>query len=122
MSKELLQFNTERDIEEILKLISEYMRITYIKEVENAITASRQRNQIEIPKEALLLEAFIPFAPEENKPLLEEISNLFKYEQIMRLVIPNIISEQEESTDSINLKNIILRVLLYKIIKDMQNK
>ncbi len=108
----------DRDIEEILKLITDYIRLTYISEIEEAIAECQLENIVALPKEAQLMLAFIPFMPDDSRDILEDIAEVFKYEQVIRQIMPAILPNSN-NLEELNLQNIILRLLIYTIIKEI---
>ncbi len=108
----------DRDIEEILKLITDYIRLTYISEIEEVIGKSNPDNLVALPKEAQLMLAVIPFMSDDSRDLLEDIADVFRYEQVIRQILPTILPNAQ-NLEKLNLQNIILRLLIYTIIKEI---
>ncbi|OON95331.1 MAG: hypothetical protein ATN36_08650 [Epulopiscium sp. Nele67-Bin005] len=118
MENALLNFDVERDLEEMLHLITDYMRTTYVSEIQYEMQTCTPIQ--EMPKEAQLLWSLIPFVPEENRKPLLELAELFKYEQIIKQIMPKILPDEPTGAgEELTIKNIVIRVLLYKIIKEL---
>ncbi|ONI45011.1 hypothetical protein AN640_05075 [Candidatus Epulonipiscium fishelsonii] len=115
----MLDFNVEQDLEQILKLIAEYMYNKYISEVEEEILNYQNTTKEPLPNEAQLIQAIAPFTSEENSKALMEIVEVFKYNQIIEHMLPKILPKTGANSEQDILTNIVTRMLLYKIIQNM---
>lgn len=124
MNNHLLQINAERDLAEILKLIEEYLRRTYIKDVEREMIRCREKCEHRPTKEIELLLAIEPFIKDDKKKNCEEIIKVLRYEQIIREMMPVFFSKDimRENRQEDPIRTLMIKLLMYKMLDTLEKK
>ena len=126
----LLRINIDRDLNEIAKLIKGYMTKTYINDLTKEVFRCEQQCKGHMSKEAQLVEALIPFTPDDKKEILRQISRFMRYEQVAQAMLPRLLGPQTSSEegmrqDGLNsdqfIKETIVKVLLFKIMSSIDS-
>ena len=122
----LLRVNIERDLNEISKLIKSYMTKTYIKDLTQEVFRCDQQCKGNMSREGQLIEALLPFVPDEKRGMLNEMNRLLRYEQVANIMLPRLIGKghgegmRQESDQFI--KETVVKVLLFKIMSTIENR
>lgn len=126
----LLRINIDRDLNEIAKLIKSYMTKTYINDLTKEVFRCEQQCKGHMSREAQLIEALIPFTPDDKKDILTQVSRLMRYEQVAQAMLPRLIGPLTSPVegmrqDGLNsdqfIKETIVKVLLFKIMSSIEN-
>ena len=126
----LLRINIDRDLNEIAKLIKSYMTKTYINDLTKEVFRCEQQCKGHMSREAQLIEALIPFTPDDKKDILTQVSRLMRYEQVAQAMLPRLIGPltppvEGMRQDGLNsdqfIKETIVKVLLFKIMSSIVN-
>lgn len=126
----LLRINIDRDLNEIAKLIKSYMTKTYINDLTKEVFRCEQQCKGHMSREAQLIEALIPFTPDDKKDILTQVSRLMRYEQVAQAMLPRLIGPltphvEGMRQDGLNsdqfIKETIVKVLLFKIMSSIEN-
>ena len=127
----LLRINIDRDLNEISKLIKSYMTKTYINDLTKEVFRCEQQCRGHMSKEAQLIEALIPFIPDDKRDVLTQVSRLMRYEQVAQVMLPRLIGQiappiegmrQDRPEADQFIKETIVKVLLFKIMSTMENR
>lgn len=123
---QLLRVNIDRDLNEISKLIKSYMTKTYIDDLTKEVYRCEQQCKGNMSREAQLVEALIPFLPDEKKGVLNEVSKLLRYEQVASVMLPRLVGKtyvegMRQENDQF-IKETIMKVLLFKIMSTLENR
>lgn len=124
MEKDEITLNLEQDLNEIASLIWGYMDKKYIGAIKKKIDGYRSESEANMCKEAQLLQALMPFLPDENK-ILQLIVDAMVYND----VIEKSLAEHEELTtlyrdenkDCQQLKKLVYKLIMFKLIKTIEN-
>ncbi len=114
MEKDELVVNLEQDLNEISALIWGYMDKKYIKQLRKKLNGYRSECENNLCKEAELLQAIMPFMPEQKK-VLQFIVDAMVYNDM----IERSFNEHKELQDLYRDKNQDkeqLKKLMYKLI------
>lgn len=126
----LLRINIDRDLNEIAKLITGYMTKTYINDLTKEVFRCEQECKEHMSREAQLVEALIPFTPDDKKDILRQISRFIRYEQVAQAMLPKLLGPQEMREEGMRqegvngdtfIKETIVKVLLFKIMSSIEN-
>lgn len=123
---QLLRVNIDRDLNEISKLIKGYMTRTYIEDLTKEVFRCEQQCKGNASRESQLIEALIPFLPNEKRGVLNEVNRLLRYEQVANVMIPRLIGKdltegmRQESDQFI--KETVVKVLLFKIMSTIESR
>lgn len=124
---QFMRINLERDINEITKLIKGYMTKTYINELTQEVFRAEEACKHNRSKEVQLLEALIPFLPNEKRGLFEEVGKMLKYEQVANVMLPKILTSysgkgmRQENNEQF-MQEIVIKALLFKIMNTIENR
>ncbi|MGL4737755.1 MAG: hypothetical protein ACRCW2_09915 [Cellulosilyticaceae bacterium] len=128
MDNQLLRVDIDRDLGEIMKLITKYMEKTYIKEIEKEMLECARKCEHNQTKEVELLRALIPFVPEEKQETMEQVVKMMVYDQIVKQTLPKLITLQQmrgegesKSLDSKG-KELVGSFILYKLLFNLEKK
>ncbi|MHC1748505.1 MAG: hypothetical protein AB9856_09005 [Cellulosilyticaceae bacterium] len=123
----VLNIDIDRDVEAILNLIYEYMDKTYIGDLEEHVNFYRKDYSKDQSKEAELLKALVPFVPEDKQKVVEDVSDIFRYEHILRKAVPSAIGVRsgknydKDNKDEV-LNQLIVKIILYKLLLNIENR
>lgn len=126
---QLLRINIDRDLNEISKLIKSYMTKTYINDLTKEVFRCEQQCRGNMSKEAQLIEALIPFMPDDKKLVLDQVRKMMRYEQVAEVMLPRLIGQgtppiagmRQDSNEQF-IKETIVKVLLFKIMSTIENR
>lgn len=123
----VLNIDIDRDVEAILNLIYEYMDKTYIEDLEHHVDLYRKSYDKDQSKESELLKALVPFMPEDKQKPMEELSDVFRYEHILRKAVPSAIGKRDGSGFNKDNKDeifnqLIVKIILYKLLLKIENR
>lgn len=128
MDNQLLRVDIDRDLGEIMKLITRYMEKTYIKEIEKEMLECARKCEHNQTKEVELLRALIPFVPEEKQETMEQVVKMMIYDQIVKQTLPKLITVPQMRGDGDNKtlegmgKELVGSFILYKLLFNLEKK
>lgn len=125
----LLRINIDRDLSEISKLIKTYMTKTYINDLTKEVFRCEEQCKGHLSREAQLIEALIPFMPDDKKLVLDQVRRMMRYEQVAEVMLPRLISQAAPNAAGMRqdnseqfIKETIVKVLLFKIMSTIENR
>ena len=124
LEKDEVALNLEQDLSEIATLIWGYIDKKYIGVIKNKIEGYRSESEANMCKEAQLLQALMPFLPEE-KQVLERLIEVMVYND----VIERSLKEHEELTmlyrdenkERQQIKKLVYKLIMYKLIRTIES-
>lgn len=126
MDHQLLNVDIDRDLNEILKLVTKYMEKTYIKEIEREMLDCARRSEHNQTKEVELLRAIIPFVPEEKQAPMEQVVKMMIYNQIVKQTLPKLITTTPMRGESKGIdgmsKELVGSFILFKLLFNLEEK
>lgn len=124
MNNKLMHIDAERDLTEILKLIEEYMKRTYIKELEREMIRCREKCEHTPTRELELLVALEPFIQGSKRKVCEDLIRFLKYEQVAKEMLPLFFPShmRQEEVQEDQVKQILVKLLLYKVMDSVEKK
>lgn len=125
MDNHLLNIDIDRDLNEILKMVSKYMEKTYIKEIEKEMLECARKCEHNQTKEVELMRAIIPFIPEDKQGPIEQVVKIMIYDQIVRQTLPKLISmpgSRSDGKNNIISKELVGSFILYKLLFNLEKK
>lgn len=123
MEKDELAINLERDLNEIAALIWGYVDQKYIGTIKRQIDGYRNESQAHMCKEAQLLQALIPFVPEENRIFQMLFDAIIYNDVIERSFAEHRELEtlyRDEDKDKQQLKKLVYKLIMFKLIKTIE--
>lgn len=124
MNEQLLRLNIDRDLNEIMRMVKEYMNKTYIQEIESELYRVQVGYRNESSKEAELLRALIPFMPQDKQPMLSDVVRIMRYEQVASEMMPRFVGHHRGRTmqGDDKIKELIVKLMIYKMLDSMENR
>lgn len=124
LEKDEITLNLEQDLNEIAALIWGYMDKKYIGVIKNKIDGYRSESEANMCREAQLLQALMPFLPEEKR-ILQMLVEAIVYND----VIERSLKEHEELTvlyrdengERQQLKKLVYKLIMFKLIRTIEN-
>ena len=124
MERDEIILNFEQDLNEIAGLIWAYMDQKYISAIKNKIDGYRGECEANLCKEAQLMQALMPFLPEENH-VLQMLVDALVYND----VIDKSLEEHKELTtlyrdenkERQQLKKLVYKLIMFKLIKTIED-
>ena len=114
LEKQEIASQIQEDINEISRLVWDYLDKKYMNMIYNKVDGYRNEGAISECKEAQLLQAMMPFLPEQKK-MLGVLVDVLTYNQVIEKSI-----EEHEGTSSLlrdsNKEKEDIKKLLYKVI------
>ena len=124
MEKDEIALNFEQDLNEIAGLIWGYMDQKYIRVIKSKIDGYRGECEAHLCKEAQLLQALMPFLPEESN-ILQMIIDALIYNDV---IDKSLEEHQELSTlyrdenkERQQIKKLVYKLIMFKLIKTIEN-
>ncbi|MBU3803725.1 MAG: hypothetical protein H9872_03050 [Candidatus Cellulosilyticum pullistercoris] len=124
MEKDEIVLNFEQDLNEIAGLIWGYMDQKYIRVIKSKIDGYRGECEANLCKEAQLLQALMPFLPEESN-ILQMIIDALIYNDV---IDKSLEEHQELSTlyrdenkERQQIKKLVYKLIMFKLIKTIEN-
>ena len=119
----LVDVDLNRDIQEISNYIQSYIDATYLSQVRNQIkTRKKQYDEATFP-EVQLLDALVPFVPEEFKGGFTNLIEMITYSKMIENMLPSygveklfVRNEYEDKGPSDYIHQAVLVLVLYKVI------
>lgn len=124
MEKDEIALNFEQDLNEIAGLIWAYMDQKYISAIKNKIDGYRGECEANLCREAQLMQALMPFLPEESH-ILQMLIDALVYND----VIDKSLEEhkefatlyRDENKERQQLKKLVYKLIMFKLIKTIEN-
>ena len=123
MEKQELIANIEQDLNEIGRLIWKYIDEKYIGSIKQEVEGYRSECEVNLCKEAQLIQAVMPFMPQERK-ILQLILDAIIYNDV---IDKSLEKHQEltsfyrdENKDREQLKKLVYKLIMVKLIKTME--
>lgn len=124
MEKDEITLNFEQDLNEIAALIWGYMDQKYISAIKNKIDGYRGECEANLCKEAQLLQALMPFLPEESK-ILQMVIDALIYNDVIDKSLEEHLEfahlYRDENKDRQQLKKLVYKLIMFKLIKTIEN-
>lgn len=114
MSNTIFTVDIERDLNQIVNLIEEYVDKTYLLHLQNQINHYRKQCENSLCREAQLLRALIPFMPEQET-ILQKIVEFMIYNEILERGIDDF-KQLNHMFRTEDLKKDPLKMFLYKTV------
>ena len=123
MENQELAINIEQDLREISQLIWRYIDDKYIGTIKHKVDGYRSECEAHLCKEAQLIQAIMPFLPEERK-ILQLIVDAMVYND----VIEKSLEEHQELTtfyrdenkDREQLKKLVYKLIMVQMIRTVE--
>lgn len=123
MGNETLIVNLEQDLNEITKLIWAYMDAKYIKYLKKELDGFRVECNNNLGKEAQLMRAMIPFAPEASK-ILQFIVDAMVYNDMIERSFEKhqelAVLYRDENSEMEKVKKLMYKLILFKLITTIE--
>lgn len=123
MEKDELTFNLEEDLNEIAGLIKGYMDEKYIGAMKNRLEGYRSECESHLCKEAQLIEALIPFLPQESRYLKLMVDAIVYNDMIEKCFFSQReISSlyRDENKEKEKWKKLAYKLILFKLITTVE--
>jgi hypothetical protein len=95
MEDQLVKIDLERDLKQISKLVDQYIRDTYIQDIEKELEYCRKKCEHEESKEVTLLKAIAAFVPPEKQMPIGKMIEVMKHEKVIRQMLPKLVPKTE---------------------------
>ena len=123
MEKQELIANIEQDLNEIGRLIWKYIDEKYIGSIKQEVEGYRSECEVNLCKEAQLIQAVMPFLPQERQ-ILQLVLDAIIYNDV---IDKSLEKHQEltsfyrdENKDREQLKKLVYKLIMVKLIKTME--
>ena len=119
MEKQKIGLQIEEDINEISRLIWDYFDKKYIGMLLNKVDGYRSQCNMNECKEAQLIQAIVPFLPDQRK-MLGKVVDLLMYNQVVEKSIEDHESIntffRDEDKDKEEIKKILFKIIMIKAL------
>lgn len=124
MEKDQVTLNFEEDLNEIVGLIWNYMDQKYISVIKGKIDGYRGECEANLCKEAQLMQALMPFLPQES-PVLQLIIDALVYNDVIDRSLEDhqefSVLYRDENPERQQLKKLVYKLIMFKLIKTIED-
>ena len=124
MEKDQMTLNFEQDLNEIVGLIWNYMDQKYISAIKNKLDGYRGECEANLCKEAQLMQALMPFLPQES-PILQLIIDALVYNDVIDRSLEEYqefaVLYRDENPERQQLKKLVYKLIMFKLIKTIED-
>lgn len=124
MEKDQMTLNFEQDLNEIVGLIWNYMDQKYISALKSKLDGYRGECEANLCKEAQLMQALMPFLPQES-PILQLIIDALVYNDVIDRSLEEYqefaVLYRDENPERQQLKKLVYKLIMFKLIKTIED-
>ena len=125
MEKHDVRLSIEQDLNEISKLIWQYMDQKYLGAIQHEVEGYRSECEHQLCKEAQLIQAVMPFLPEKNK-MLQMIVDAIIYNEIIERSFRDhqeVTSfYRDENKEREKVKKLVCKLIMVKLLMMIEQK
>lgn len=124
MNDRLLRVDIDRDLNEITKLINNYMKKAYIQDIEKELEHCTRQCEQEGNKEAQLLRAIGAFMTPEQQQSINKLTEMMHFNEVIGQMMPKLVRRDYRRAPSSDeqIKENVIKLLLYRILLTMKNR